>query len=101
MRYRKWLAALRGTARIVVGTRSAVFAPTPETGLVVVWDDGDDNLSCDDEDEDDGGDGANEDDGLIDLGPTGGTTDTGDELIDSQARLGLVERRKQAAAVTR
>ncbi|MCZ4566443.1 primosomal protein N' [Rhodococcus erythropolis] len=45
MRYRRWLAALRGTARIVVGTRSAVFAPTPETGLVVVWDDGDDNLS--------------------------------------------------------
>ena len=25
MRYRRWLAALRGTARIVVGTRSAVF----------------------------------------------------------------------------
>ncbi|MGC0363993.1 primosomal protein N' (replication factor Y) [Rhodococcus sp. 27YEA15] len=45
MRYRRWLAALRGTARIVVGTRSAVFAPTPDTGLVVVWDDGDDNLS--------------------------------------------------------
>src|SRR5690606_25584176 len=26
-RYRRWLAALRGTARVVVGTRSAVFAP--------------------------------------------------------------------------
>ncbi|MFE4499862.1 primosomal protein N' [Rhodococcus sp. NPDC056743] len=45
MRYRRWLAALRGSARIVVGTRSSVFAPTPDTGLVVVWDDGDDNLS--------------------------------------------------------
>lgn len=45
MRYRRWLAALRGVARIVVGTRSAVFAPTPDTGLVAVWDDGDDNLS--------------------------------------------------------
>lgn len=44
-RYRRWLAALRGTARIVVGTRAAVFAPTPDIGLVAVWDDGDDNLS--------------------------------------------------------
>ncbi|MFC4602684.1 primosomal protein N' [Rhodococcus kronopolitis] len=45
MRYRRWLAALRGTARIVVGTRSAVFAPVPELGLIAVWDDGDDNHS--------------------------------------------------------
>ncbi|AOW94577.1 primosome assembly protein PriA [Rhodococcus sp. WMMA185] len=44
-RYRRWLAALRGTAPVVVGTRSAVFAPTPQTGLIVVWDDGDDNHS--------------------------------------------------------
>ncbi|MFD4367647.1 primosomal protein N' [Rhodococcus sp. NPDC058521] len=44
-RYRRWLAALRGTARIVVGTRAAVFAPTPDIGLIVLWDDGDDNLS--------------------------------------------------------
>ncbi|MFH5227010.1 primosomal protein N' [Antrihabitans spumae] len=42
-RYRRWLAALRGTAAIVVGTRSAVFAPVPRVGLVVVWDDGDDS----------------------------------------------------------
>ncbi|MGC5161581.1 primosomal protein N' [Rhodococcus sp. DT1] len=41
-RYRRWLAALRGSARIVVGTRAAVFAPTPDLGLLVVWDDGDD-----------------------------------------------------------
>lgn len=45
MRYRRWLAALRGTARIVVGTRSSVFAPVPELGLIAVWDDGDDNHS--------------------------------------------------------
>ncbi|PTR27695.1 replication restart DNA helicase PriA [Rhodococcus sp. OK519] len=44
-RYRRWLAALRGTARIVVGTRASVFAPTPDLGLVVVWDDGDSSLS--------------------------------------------------------
>ncbi|BCN48908.1 primosomal protein N' [Rhodococcus hoagii] len=44
-RYRRWLAALRGTARIVVGTRASVFAPTPDIGLVVVWDDGDSSLS--------------------------------------------------------
>lgn len=44
-RYRRWLAALRGTARVVVGTRASVFAPTPDLGLVVVWDDGDSSLS--------------------------------------------------------
>ncbi|NKR29839.1 primosomal protein N' [Rhodococcus hoagii] len=44
-RYRRWLAALRGTARIVVGTRASVFAPSPDIGLVVVWDDGDSSLS--------------------------------------------------------
>ncbi|WP_370654913.1 primosomal protein N' [Prescottella sp. R16] len=44
-RYRRWLAALRGTARVVVGTRASVFAPTPDLGLIVVWDDGDSSLS--------------------------------------------------------
>jgi len=44
-RYRRWLAALRGTARLVIGTRSAVFAPLSDLGLVMVWADGDDNLS--------------------------------------------------------
>ncbi|MGU3433243.1 primosomal protein N' [Actinomycetes bacterium M1A6_2h] len=44
-RYRRWLAVLRGTARIVVGTRSAVFAPLAHLGLVAVWDDGDDSHS--------------------------------------------------------
>jgi len=44
-RYRRWLAALRGTARLVIGTRSAVFAPLGDLGLVMVWADGDDNLA--------------------------------------------------------
>ena len=44
-RYRRWLAALRGAARVVIGTRSAVFAPVAALGLVVIWDDGDDSLA--------------------------------------------------------
>ena len=44
-RYRRWLAVLRGRARVVIGTRSAVFAPVADLGLVVVWDDGDDALA--------------------------------------------------------
>ncbi len=44
-RYRRWLAALRGSARLVIGTRSAVFAPLAGLGLVMVWDDGDDSLA--------------------------------------------------------
>jgi primosomal protein N' (replication factor Y) (superfamily II helicase) len=44
-RYRRWLAALRGHARFVIGTRSAVFAPVTGLGLVIVWDDGDDSLA--------------------------------------------------------
>ena len=41
-RYRRWLAVLRGERMIVTGTRSAMFAPVAELGLVVVWDEGDD-----------------------------------------------------------
>ncbi|APU14513.1 MULTISPECIES: primosomal protein N' [Actinoalloteichus] len=41
-RYRRWLAVRRGTARIVVGTRSSAFAPVADPGLFIVWDDGDD-----------------------------------------------------------
>jgi primosomal protein N' (replication factor Y) len=41
-RYRRFLAVLRGTARVVVGSRAAVFAPVRDLGLVVVFDDGDD-----------------------------------------------------------
>lgn len=44
-RYRRWLAALRGTARLVIGTRSAVFAPLADLGLVMVWADADDSLA--------------------------------------------------------
>lgn len=44
-RYRRWLAALRGTARLVIGTRSAVFAPVSDLGLVLVWADADDSLA--------------------------------------------------------
>lgn len=44
-RYRRWLAVLRGTARLVIGTRSAVFAPLSDLGLVMVWADGDDTLA--------------------------------------------------------
>ncbi len=44
-RYRRWLAVLRGQARFVIGTRSAVFAPVSDLGLVMVWDDGDDTLA--------------------------------------------------------
>jgi primosomal protein N' (replication factor Y) len=44
-RYRRWLGVLRGTARFVIGTRSAAFAPVADLGLVIVWDDGDDTLA--------------------------------------------------------
>jgi primosomal protein N' (replication factor Y) len=45
VRYRRWLAALRGCARVVIGTRSAVFAPLSDLGLVMVWADADDSLT--------------------------------------------------------
>ena len=35
-RAQAWTAAWRGEARVVVGTRSAVFTPLPDAGLVVV-----------------------------------------------------------------
>ncbi len=41
-RYRDFLAVTRGSRRIVIGTRSASFAPVHNLGLVVIWDDGDD-----------------------------------------------------------
>lgn len=41
-RYRDFLVISRGARRIVVGTRSAAFAPVHDLGLVAVWDDGDD-----------------------------------------------------------
>jgi primosomal protein N' (replication factor Y) len=41
-RYRRFLRAARGQARVVIGTRAATFAPVADLGLVVIWDDGDD-----------------------------------------------------------
>ncbi|NDR52695.1 primosomal protein N' [Actinomyces sp. 565] len=43
-RYRAFLRALSGRARVVVGTRAAAFAPVSNLGLAVIWDDGDDRL---------------------------------------------------------
>ncbi|KDP90033.1 MULTISPECIES: primosomal protein N' [Clavibacter] len=40
-RYRSFLAGLGDTPRIVVGNRSAVYAPAPRLGLVAMWDEGD------------------------------------------------------------
>jgi len=44
-RYRSWLSVLRGSASIVVGTRSAVFAPVKDLAAVCVWDDWNETLS--------------------------------------------------------
>ena len=41
-RYRSFLRILSGAAGVAVGTRSAAYAPVPNLGLVVCWDDGDD-----------------------------------------------------------
>lgn len=43
-RYRRYLDAVRGSARLVIGTRSAAFAPVPDLRLVAVVEDGDDAL---------------------------------------------------------
>lgn len=44
-RYTRWLKVLRGHAKVVVGTRSAVWAPAKRPGIIIVWDDGDDSLA--------------------------------------------------------
>ena len=41
-RYRRWLAVARAQVTVVAGTRSAMFAPVANLGLVVLWDEGDD-----------------------------------------------------------
>ncbi|MFT4299897.1 MAG: primosome assembly protein PriA [Aeromicrobium sp.] len=41
-RYRSFLALSRGQVQVVLGTRSAAFAPVRDLGLVAIWDDGDD-----------------------------------------------------------
>ncbi len=40
-RYANFLRVLSGDVRIVIGTRSAAYAPVVDLGLVVCWDDGD------------------------------------------------------------
>lgn len=44
-RYRAHLRLLTGRARIAVGTRSAIWAPVADLGLIAVWDEGDDALA--------------------------------------------------------
>nr|BFF16981.1 hypothetical protein GCM10025730_05020 [Promicromonospora thailandica] len=44
-RYRAFLRALRGAARVVVGTRATMFAPVADLGLVVLWGDGEETLA--------------------------------------------------------
>ena len=44
-RYRQWLRCLRSGPVVVVGTRSAVFAPVSNLGLIAIWDDGDDSFA--------------------------------------------------------
>lgn len=43
-RYRRFRSVLHGQARIVIGTRSAAFAPLENLALCIIKDDGDDNL---------------------------------------------------------
>ena len=44
-RYRRYLDILHGSGRLVVGTRSAAYAPVRDLRLAVILDDGDDNLT--------------------------------------------------------
>jgi primosomal protein N' (replication factor Y) len=44
-RYRTFLEILGGRAPVVVGTRTAVFAPIPALSAIIVWDDADEALS--------------------------------------------------------
>ena len=43
-RYRRFIDILHGVNRVVVGTRGAAFAPVKDLSLIVILDDGDDNL---------------------------------------------------------
>ncbi|HET6673514.1 MAG TPA: primosomal protein N', partial [Agromyces sp.] len=40
-RYRAFLDATASDARIIIGNRSTVYAPTSRLGLIAIWDDGD------------------------------------------------------------
>lgn len=41
-RYRNFLKVLHGQVKVVIGTRSAAYAPVADLGLLCCWDDGDD-----------------------------------------------------------
>lgn len=41
LRYENFLRVLRGEVKVVIGTRSAAYAPVTDLGLLVCWDDGD------------------------------------------------------------
>lgn len=41
-RYRQFLRCARGEVKIAIGTRSAIFAPLGNVGLIAMWDEGDD-----------------------------------------------------------
>lgn len=43
-RYANFLAISRGESRLVIGTRSAAFAPIRNLGLLIIWDDVDDSF---------------------------------------------------------
>ncbi len=43
-RYRAFLRILRGASRVVIGTRSAAFAPVHDLALMILWDAADDLL---------------------------------------------------------
>lgn len=43
-RYRRYLSIIHGQGRLVIGTRSAAFAPVENLKLMVIKDDGDENL---------------------------------------------------------
>ncbi|MDR2722967.1 MAG: primosomal protein N' [Cellulomonadaceae bacterium] len=45
VRYADFLKASRGQARVVVGTRAAMFAPVRNLGLIVCWGDGEQTLA--------------------------------------------------------
>ncbi len=44
-RYAAFIDIIEGRSSLVIGTRSAIFAPVHNLSLLIVWDDGNDNLS--------------------------------------------------------
>ena len=44
-RYSSFLAAVRGQARVVVGTRAAAYTPVKDLGLILVWEEADSSFA--------------------------------------------------------